>query len=64
MLAQLAGRMWACLEFGSHARHRRKLDVLAGDSPPGAATGEQVRIDRSHRKPARAQSSRARVQQD
>ncbi|MEX0977879.1 MAG: hypothetical protein WDZ48_03455, partial [Pirellulales bacterium] len=30
MLTQLAGRMWACLEFGSHAPHSRKFDALAG----------------------------------
>jgi hypothetical protein len=63
MLTQLAGRMWACLEFGSHARQRRKLEVLAGRSGPGVVLGEQVRIDRSHGQQAPAQSGRARVPQ-
>jgi len=62
-LARLAGRAWANLEFGSHARHRLHLAELkahAAPSVPGREKGlENVRIDASHRSPGRTEQTQS-----
>ncbi|MEX0675980.1 MAG: hypothetical protein WD063_02815 [Pirellulales bacterium] len=55
MFAQVIGRLAACLEIGSHARHHRALTELAAR---GVLAGERVRIDRSHSAPATSTSTR------
>ena len=60
-LAQLVGRLTACCEVCSYARHRRALAELAARAIRPPLASDHVRIDRSHRAPARSESGRARV---
>ncbi len=59
--AKLAGRFWASLEFGSHARHQRRLDELEARSLRAKVSSDHVRIDRSHEAPIRPEAARPRV---
>jgi GT2 family glycosyltransferase len=62
--ARLAGRAWANLEFGSHARHRLRLAELQAHATTAAPARDCLRIDASHRSPGRTdapQSVRTRT---
>ncbi len=61
-LARLAGRAWANLEFGSHARRRLRLAELkthALSTPERPKCLENMRIDTSHRAPGRTEQSQS-----
>lgn len=58
MVSQMAGRLLGCV--GSYGRHHRALAELAGHAMSAAPAG-QVRIDRSHDAPTRAEASRRGV---
>jgi hypothetical protein len=60
-VARFAGRLWASLELGSHARHRAALVQLAARAVLPQTAGEHVRIDRSHDATLRTETSHARV---
>jgi GT2 family glycosyltransferase len=55
-LARLAGRFWANLEFGSHARHRLRLAELKAHATRTAPARDCLRIDASHRSPGRTEA--------
>ena len=61
MLAQLAGRTWACGQIGSYVRHRHALEQLGRRALPAKPGFEHVRIDRSHGVSAHAEPSAARA---
>lgn len=59
-LARFAGRFWAMLELGGHARHRSRLAALSLRAVPPQA-GQHVRIDNSHERPVPRELDRSRV---
>jgi len=59
-LARLAGRFWAMLELGSHARHRSRLAALSLRAVP-PPTSEHTRIDASHERSVHRETDRSRV---
>ncbi len=61
MLAQLAGRTWACGQIGSYVRHRHALQQLGRRALPAKLGFEHLRIDRSHAVSAHAEPSAARA---
>ncbi len=61
MLAQLAGRMLACSQFGGYARHHHALDQLGRRAVRPKTPHEHMRIDRSHKTPAHAEPARAQL---
>jgi len=59
VLARIAGRAWANLEFGSHARHRLRLAELEAHAASSAPARENLRIDASHRSPGRTEQTQS-----
>lgn len=61
LLAKLAGRSWAGLQWGAYARHHRLLAELAARAIPPRRASEGLRFDRSHGAPARPEADRKRA---
>jgi hypothetical protein len=61
MLARLAARSWAGLQWGAYARHHRLLAELTARSLPSRGATDNLRFDRSHGAPARREADRSRA---
>src|SRR5262249_9598988 len=60
LIAQLAGRVLACCQLGTYARHQRRVAELTARAIKPKRTSDHVRIDASHDVPLRTEAARAR----
>jgi hypothetical protein len=63
LVTQLVGRLAACCQMGSYARHRLWLQTLDRSIPilPVRPAGERLRMDRSHEAHSKSENYEARV---
>jgi hypothetical protein len=59
--AQLAGRLWGCLELPRHARHKRALAALSARAVSAKGSSGRMRFDAAHEAAARSETPRKRA---